>query len=610
MESFTFAPCPLPTRWTATVDPNAPHPEHPRPQLRRDTRWINLNGIYQAAIRPAAEPQPRELDLHILVPFPVESALSGLARRVTAADRIWYRRRFQAPAARADHTWLLHFGAVDWRADVWLDGTALGSHEGGYQPFWFDVGALGGEHELLITAWDPTEEGPQPRGKQMLRPNLVQRPFFYSPASGIWQTVWLEEVPTCRIVSLRLRSSSTSLSVGVRLVGSCEGDELRIEASVDGRTVASATAAATAELDLAVPDPHRWSPSDPFLYDLEVSLLRDGALRDRVTSYFALRAVEVRRDSSGVLRIHLNGEPLFLHGLLDQGYWPDGIYTAPCDEALRFDIEETKRLGFNLIRKHVKIEPARWYWHCDRLGMLVFQDMPNGDRMALGVPIGGIGLFDPTRWIGQRGIRRTPKSIAIFERELDAMIDDLGNSPAVVAWVIFNEGWGQFDTVRFAAHVAAADPSRLVDAVSGWVDDPGAGHLRDVHVYHPGPRIPQERDRRRAEILGEWGGLGLEVAGHRWPKRAFAYKRLKSAEELARHYEQRVTALTALARRGFAAAVYTQTTDVEGEVNGLLTYDRQVLKFDAERLRQTNERLQRAVSTAAAADRFVREGQR
>ncbi len=590
--SYAAAPCPLPTRWTASVDPDSVHPEHPRPQLQRPTPWINLNGLYDCAIRPRNDPRPEEFDLQILVPFPVEAALSGVARRITAADRIWYRRRVQAPPAPAGHTWILHFGAVDWRAETWLDGRPLGVHEGGYDPFSFDAGTLGGEHELVVSVWDPSDDGPQPRGKQMRRPNLFQKPFFYSPASGIWQTVWLEQVPLDRIESLRLRSAGNRLSIRAVLAG-CHGDEqIRVVVRAGGRETTTAVAAARDELILPVPEARRWSPDDPFLYDLEVSLLRGDRQLDSVSSYFGLRDVELRRDEKGILRIHLNGEPIFLHGVLDQGYWPDGIYTAPCDAALRFDLEETKRLGFNLVRKHVKVEPARWYWHCDRLGLLVFQDMPNGDRWTLGIPIGGIGNIDPTRWIGKKGIRRTPQSVRIFEHELTAMIDFVAHAPSVVAWVIFNEGWGQFDAPAYAAQVKQLDPARLVDAVSGWVDA-GAGDLRDVHVYHPGPRMPRKLDSRRAEVLGEWGGLGLDVPGRRWPKRAFAYRQFTSSEELTAHYEKLVEQLGLLVQRGLTAAVYTQTTDVEGEVNGLFTYDREILKFDEQRLIRANRRLRR-----------------
>ena len=589
LTEWTPKPPPLATAWSHRVDPLRPHPEHPRPQLVRP-EWRNLNGLYDCAIRPREEARAPVFDERILVPFPVESALSGVGRALGAEERLWYRRRFSAPRAPAHHTWLLHFGGVDWRTEVWLDGRSVGGHEGGFDPFSFDVGALGGDHELVVAVADPTDSGPQPRGKQARRAPLVVRPVFYTPASGIWQTVWLELVPRTHVSRIVLRPSADSLRIEVRLCGARGGERLRATALSDGQPLCLADGSADAGVLLEMPDARLWSPSDPFLYDLELQLLRDGETVDRATSYFGLREIEVREDGRGLRRFFLNGEPILPHGLLDQGYWPDGIYTAPSDEALRFDLEQTKQLGFNLVRKHVKVEPARWYWHCDRLGLMVFQDMPNGDRLTRGIPIGGIAPFDASRWLGARGIRRTASSAAIFERELEAMIETLGNHPAIVLWVPFNEGWGQFDAARIADRVRELDPTRPVDAASGWID-PGNGDVRDVHVYYPGPRLPSRRDPRRAEVLGEWGGLGLEVSGHRWPRRAFAYKILDSRAALQQRYATQLDALERLVPQGLAAAVWTQTTDVEGEVNGLFTYDRAVLKVDPDWLRQRNERV-------------------
>lgn len=559
--------------------------------------WRSLNGVFEFALRPRDEPQPLVFDESILVPFPVESALSGIGRKVTSQDRMWYRRRFAIPKAPPWHTWLVHFGAVDWRADVWLDGRLLGTHEGGFEPFSFDAGALGGEHELVVAAWDPTDAGPQPRGKQALQAPLTVRPVFYTPASGIWQTVWLECVPLTRIESLDLRPSGRSLRLKASIVGARGGDRIHVTVREGDTRVCFADIAALDELTIDVPEPRQWSPEDPFLYDLEVRLLRDGEDVDSVGSYFALRDVAIRRDDRGHLRFFLNDEPILLHGLLDQGYWPDGIYTPPSDEALLFDLEETKRLGFNLVRKHVKVESARWYWHCDRMGLLVVQDMPNGDRLTRGIPIGGIGPFDASRWVGARGIRRTHESRAIHERELENLLRFLGNHPSIVMWVPFNEGWGEYDAARIADRVAELDPTRLVDAASGWVD-PGNGDVRDVHVYYPGPRMPARRDPRRAEVLGEWGGLGLVGDGPRWPRRPFAYKILKDRQTLQDRYDVQFQQLEKLVRDGLAAAVWTQTTDVEGEVNGLYTYDRAELKVDRDWLVRHNRRLFAAFAEA------------
>ncbi len=587
MTRWRPAHCPLPTRWTATVDPDNVWPEHPRPQLVRP-QWQSLNGVYECSIQPLAAAPPTHFEATILVPFPVESALSGMARRVTATDRIWYRRSFHVDTAPDGHTWMLHFGAVDWRTEVWVNRRPLGSHEGGFDPFSFSLGPLGGDHELVIAVWDPTDDGPQPRGKQALHPPRLMRPFFYTPASGIWQTVWLELVPSTHVAALRLTpklgTDGDTLSIDAQLAGAYGDEEVCVLAMSNGRHVATTEGRlGDSPLQLSFTEPRRWTPDDPFLYDLEVRVRRRGKQMDAARSYCGLRDIRLQRDSRGALRFALNGKPLFLHGLLDQGYWPDGIYTAPSDEALRCDLEETKRLGFNLVRKHVKIEPARWYWHCDRLGLLVFQDMPNGDRMTRGIPLGGVGIFDPTRWLGERAIRRTPSSAAIYERELVAMLAALAHHPSIVMWVPFNEGWGQFDAARIAALVQASDHTRLVDAASGWID-PGTGDVRDVHVYYPGPRMPARPDPRRADVLGEWGGLGLVIDTHCWPKKPFAYRILKSAADFESAYAEQLAQLRILAEKGLAAAVWTQTTDVEGEVNGLFTYDRSTLKLDATNL--------------------------
>jgi len=562
--------------------------------------WHTLNGLWDCAIRPHSEGRPKNFDRRILVPFPVESALSGIGRSISAKDQIWYRRVIDVPAAAPGTTWWLHFGAVDWRAEVWIDGQYLGLHEGGFEPFGFDVGRLGAAHELVVGAWDPTDDGPQPRGKQARHPGRMMRPFFYTPASGIWQSVWLELLPVTHITALRLATHGDTIRIGVELHGAQSDERLHATIRNGESIVAEAEGNAATDLAVRIPDARRWSPSDPFLHDVEIELRRDGRRVDHAISYCGFREVEVRPDPRGVLRLHLNGQPILAHGLLDQGYWPDGIYTAPSDAALRFDLEETRRLGFNLVRKHVKIEPARWYWHCDRIGLLVFQDMPSGDRMTPGIPIGGIGPFDAARWIGRHGIRRTPHSAAIFERELGAMVRTLSHHPSIILWVPFNEGWGQYDATRIAAVVKHLDPTRLVDAASGWVD-PGNGDVRDVHVYYPGPRLPAHRDTTRAEVLGEWGGLGFIAGRHLWPnKKPFAYRIVSTANELQTRYARQFDQLAALIDHGLAAAVWTQTTDVEGEVNGILTYDRAVLKLDANWLIARNRALFDAFAKATS----------
>jgi len=565
---WTWAPAEgtLLTRWAADVDPSAPLPEYPRPQLVRDA-WLNLNGPWAYAIRRGSE-APAQADGTALVPFPIESALSGVGARVAPDAYLWLERSFLVPEAWRDGRVLLHFGAVDWEATVWVNGRELGSHRGGYTPFHFDItDALvpGAEQHLRVRVFDPTDAGDQPHGKQVLRPGGI----WYTPVTGIWQTVWLEPVPHTYVQGLRMTPSyaAGTLALQTHVEGDLDGITVRAIATVDGTTVARAAGPAGGALELSIDEPRGWSPSDPFLYDLTVELWRGDLVVDRVESYFGLRDVRLA-DVGGVTRILLNGEPLFQYGTLDQGYWPDGLYTAPTDEALRFDLDITKAMGMNLVRKHVKVEPARWYAHADRIGLLVWQDMPNGG---------------PHVAYGQGELSGTPPFAAQFERELFAMVDALHNHPSVISWVIFNEGWGQHDTVRLTDALSAHDPSRLINSASGW-NDMGSGDILDIHWY-TGPGAPAP-SAGRASVLGEFGGFGLPVLGHtsqdvdNW-----GYDTLSDPEVLASAYESALERLWPLiADPGLAAAVYTQLTDVESEVNGLLTYDREVLKIDLERL--------------------------
>jgi hypothetical protein len=585
-------PSPLMTRWAADVSPEAPHPDYPRPQLRRDA-WANLNGLWEYAIRPDG-PAPAAFDGSILVPFPVESALSGVMRPVPEDHVLWYRRSFTVPAEWAGRRLLLHFGAVDWEATVWVDGVSVGSHRGGYDPFSFDISdALSerAEHELLVRVHDPTDRGSQPRGKQVDEPHGI----WYTAVTGIWQTVWLEPVPSPHIERLRLEPDAIAgtLLLTALSQASPHSHAVRAVAYADGTQVAEAVGAPGAPLELAFARPRSWSPDDPFLFELRVELLAGDETVDAVRSYAGLRSIALGEDAGGVTRVLLNGEPLFQYGTLDQGYWPDGLYTAPTDEALRFDIEVARDLGFNMIRKHVKVEPARWYYWADRLGVLVWQDMPNGGPH---VPYGGGEATGFVPWADQ------------FELELTRVVDALHHHPSIVTWVIFNEGWGQHHTQRLSELVEGRDPSRLVNAASGW-NDLGVGAMLDLHWY-TGPAAP-EPESGRASVLGEFGGLGLPIVGHTLqPAGNWGYQTFADASALTDGYLELIERLWPLiADPGLAAAVYTQTTDVEIEVNGLLTYDRAVLKMDPERVRAANASLYRApprtvtlVATAERAD--------
>ncbi len=625
----------LHTPWTSRVDPDNPLPEYPRPQLRRP-RWLNLNGPWDYAILPRQQESAAAFDGRIIVPFPLESALSGVGRSLLPDQRLWYRRAFRLPEDWAGGRVLLHFGAVDWETAAWLNGQPLGVHRGGYDPFTFELTPVlrDGENELRLAVWDPGDTLGQPRGKQTLRPHAI----WYTPVSGIWQTVWLEPVPQTFIRRLKLTPDlpAGALHLSAEIDGDPAGLTLEATALWEGRPVASGAmhlgeagetgathltvspapvdgspvslplsthvergpggGASHLSLPLAIPDPHCWTPDTPYLYDLRLRLLRAGQEIDVVESYFGMRRFSLGSDAQGRPRLCLNGRPLFQYGPLDQGYWPDGLYTPPCEEAMLFDLEYCKRLGFNMLRKHVKVEPARYYYHCDRLGLIVWQDMPNGGladdglwpfiRGMLHLPVGD----DRPRQYPRFG-RADPENRENFQRELQAMIDALYNAVSIAMWVPFNEGWGQFDSNRIAAWVKAYDPTRWVDHASGFHDQ-GGGDCRSPHIY--GVRLrPARPEPRRAAVLSEFGGYTLKVAGHTYdPAAVFGYKKFTSAETLTDAYlallrEQ----LEPWIAQGLSAAVYTQTSDVEIEENGFLTYDRQVEKMDAAWLAEAHRHL-------------------
>jgi predicted amidohydrolase YtcJ len=565
---------PLMTKWAKDVLPELALPEYPRPQMVRG-QWRNLNGLWQFAFAKEGEEPPvgKELGERILVPFPVESALSGIMKH---GDRLWYRRTFTIPEDWGMQRVILHFGAVDWEATVWVNGKKLGDHRGGYDGFSFDItDALknAGEQELVVGVWDPTDAGTQPRGKQVLKPGGI----MYTPTTGIWQTVWLEPAPEAHIEGLKIVPDVDAGKVRITLMASAKAANHGVNVFVtppgSEQSMAFSFKNTAKPLEIPLANPDLWSPDNPSLYQLRVSLTPPMPMTvgDSVQSYFAMRKIEVGEDHKGVTRLLLNGKPTFMVGPLDQGFWPDGIYTAPTDEALKYDIEMTKKLGFNMTRKHVKVEPERWYYWCDKLGLLVWQDMPSGDR--------GIGDKDPD-------LKRSPESARQYEVELLRMIEGRGNHPCIVMWVPFNEGWGQFDTARIVDLVKKQDPSRLVDCASGWTDRK-VGDVHDLHVY-PGPGSA-EPEEHRAAVLGEFGGLGLGIEGHSWSNKTWGYLGTKDREELTRRYERLLARVYALKEKpGLSAAVYTQITDVETEGNGLMTYDRAVLKVDLERAAAVN----------------------
>lgn len=571
----------LMTPWGEHLDENCILTEYPRPQMRRNS-YLNLNGRWEYAITDSDE-SPRHWDGTILVPFSPESALSGVGRSLQPGQTLWYRREVILPQGfiPADGRLLLHFGAVDQEAAVYWNGRLLGRHMGGYNAFTLDAtDALGPRNSLVVRVHDDTDASFHSRGKQKTRRGGI----WYTPQSGIWQTVWMEAVPRHYIEGLRIVPLFDQSAVEVMVRCS---QPLQCEATVDGRTVPF-TSGEPARIPM--PDFRAWSPEDPYLYDLSVTLGED-----RVESYFGMRKMEVRADRGGVKRLFLNGEPYFQSGLLDQGYWPDGLYTAPSDEALIYDIQTAKAMGFNLLRKHIKVEPMRWYYHCDRLGMLVWQDMPSG---------GGTYRFSTITLPLVTGIHRRDNHYRAFARassqgrgeymdELEEMVGQLFNAPSVVLWVPFNEGWGQFDSTLVMERLRALDPTRPVDPASGWHDQ-GAGELRSLHVYFKPFRFRRDR-RGRALALSEFGGYNLRVDGHCFNQKDYGYRRLPDAAALwrdfSRLYEREV--LPAVPK-GLCASVYTQLSDVEDELNGLMTYDRRVVKLDADEVRELNERLKEA----------------
>lgn len=564
------------TAWSEEIDPQNVLPEYPRPQMVR-SEWKNLNGLWNYAIRPLGE-QPAAFDGEILVPFAVESSLSGVGERLGSKNELWYERTFEISPKWNGKRILLHFGAVDWKADVWVNGISVGSHTGGYTPFSFDITAAlaKGENTLRVRVWDPTDEGYQPRGKQVNNPNGI----WYTPVSGIWQTVWLEAVPQQYIREVRTTPDldRKTFRVEVPVCNAQPGDLVEVTLYDGGAEVASARALNGATVELTLADPKCWSPDSPFLYDMKVALLRNGRLIDAVESYAAMRKFSTLRDKNGIVRLALNNKPLFQFGPLDQGWWPDGLYTAPTDEALAFDVIKTKELGYNMIRKHVKVEPARWYYHCDKAGMIVWQDMPNGDQ--------GPQWQMHSYFTGEER-HRSAESEACYRKEWKEIIDYLYSFPSIGVWVPFNEAWGQFKGPEIAEWTKAYDPSRLVNPASGG-NHYLTGDILDLHHY-PQPKMTL-LDTNRATVLGEYGGIGLVIPDHVWVKNRdnWGYTRFNSPKEVTDEYARYADELLRLIGCGFAAAVYTQTTDVEVEVNGLMTYDRKVVKVEEERIREIN----------------------
>lgn len=567
------------TEWADKVDPQNVLPEYPRPIMERP-QWLNLNGLWDYAITKKDAPLPKTFDGKILVPFAIESSLSGVGKTIKADQSLWYERKFQIPEDWKGKNVLLNFGAVDWKAEVFVNGNKIGEHTGGYTPFSFNItkNLKDGENSLAVRVWDSTGNG-LPRGKQIENP----RGIFYTSVSGIWQTVWLEPVSASHISGLKITPDLDSSSFDIKVDSDDKSATATIKVLDNGKVVAQTTAAANKTANIPVKNPKLWWPRSPFLYDLEITLSNKGGEQvDSVKSYAAMRKFSIAKHGRfGGVDFTLNNKKFFTFGPLDQGWWPDGLYTAPTDEALKFDIQRTKDLGFNSIRKHVKVEPARWYTHCDRLGMVVWQDMPS---------MFGEGNGWQPRGFFQGEERTVSKKFEeTYRKEWKEIMESLHSYPCIAIWVPFNEAWGQFKTKEITEWTKSMDPSRLVNSASGgnYFD---CGDIVDSHDY--GNPIMYMFNNQKVNVVGEYGGIGCAVDGHLWVKdKNWGYGKMRSQEEVTKRFVELTNRFIDMTKYGCFGAIYTQTTDVEIEVNGLFTYDRKVLKVDEEKVREVNQKL-------------------
>ena len=596
-QNWTPAGNRIKTKWAEEVSPTNAHPEYPRPQMLRP-EWKSLNGLWDYAVTPKSEACPKAFDGKILVPFAIESSLSGVGKALTPDDALWYSTTFSVPSNWKGKRLILNFDAVDWKAEVFVNDIKVGSHTGGYTRFSLDVTPYvkNGSNSLVVRVEDASDNDFQPRGKQVKEP----RGIWYTSVSGIWQSVWIEPVAPAHITDYNVVSSvaDKAINVTVDAAGVQEGDVVKVflldggigystetanaaKPAADGMysVLASGMAVPGGTVTLNVRNPKLWSPESPYIYGLDIQILRAGKVIDRVAAYAPMREVSAYRKNGNTLLMGLNGEGLFQLGPLDQGWWPDGLYTAPTDEALKFDIQKTKDFGFNLIRKHVKVEPDRWYYYCDQLGMIVWQDMPS---FAVSKKWGMYYYGEGEDWPA------SPEAKANYYKEWGEILNQFKKFQCIAVWVPFNEAWSQFDTKDVVAFTKRTDPTRLVNQSSGGSWEEGVGDILDNHHYpYPAFRM---WDKAMINVLGEYGGIGFPVQGHLWQAdKNWGYVQYKSGDEVLAEYADFAEQLKQLIKQGCSAAVYTQTTDVEIEVNGLMTYDRKVIKMDEKKLRAVNE---------------------
>ena len=570
------------TKWGENINPNNVLQEYPRPILVRND-WKNLNGLWDYTITSKGENKPENYDGEILVPFPIESSLSGVRKRISKEQELWYHKNFQIPKKWKSKEIIIHFGAVDWESELWINDINVGLHKGGYDPFSFNITPYlrkGKNQKLELRVWDPTDDGFQPRGKQIKNPKGI----WYTPVSGIWQTVWLEPVNYKHITNIHTTTDIDDSSVLIKLFSSSDfkDDLIEFVLKEDEKVLQKTIIKSYLETKISFENPKLWSPESPFLYDLEIKIISKGKIIDHIETYFGMRKISIKKDVNGTRRMMLNNKEYFQFGTLDQGWWPDGLYTAPSDEALKFDIFKTKEFGFNMIRKHVKVEPARWYFHADKIGMLVWQDMPNGEKIER-------PKWQRNNFFNGQEFIPSFESEMNFKNEWNEIIDFLYSNPSIVCWVPFNEAWGQFKTEEISQLTKNIDPSRLVNAASGG-NYYNVGDITDIHNY-PEPKM-LFYNPNQSNVLGEYGGIGLAIENHLWQSdKNWGYVKYKSSEKATDEYVNFANQLLEMVLKGFSGAIYTQTTDVEGEVNGLITYDRKIIKLDMERVKEINKKV-------------------
>tara|TARA_B100000963_G_scaffold47885_1_gene36177 strand:+ start:4001 stop:5875 length:1875 start_codon:yes stop_codon:yes gene_type:complete len=590
------------SRWAKEVTPDNVWQEYPRPQFERST-WKNLNGMWDYVILKPNQPKPKTYEGKILVPFSFESALSGVGKSITPEDKMWYRKKFIIPNEWKGERILLNFEAVDHDTNVWVNDIFVGSHKGGFDRFSFDITTflkVRGNQTIEVSVKDGTNLSPQLRGKQHFKPSGI----VYTPVSGIWQTVWLEAVSNeAYLDEVKITTDIDKGTVKITPFGhEALRSSYKVKASIykNKSKIAEGSVSTNKLIELKIREPKLWSPDNPNIYDLKLTLTNPkGEIIDQVDSYFGMRKISLG-NHKGVKYLFLNNKPLFHYGTLDQGWWPDGLLTPPSDAAMRYDIEITKAMGFNMIRKHVKIEPDRWYYHCDHLGILVWQDMPSGGKMVekINGPTtnkrGDKKYYTNLQHVGRTDgdLNKNINESIQFETELRKMINIHYNSPSIVVWVPFNEGWGQYDTCRISDLVKALDSSRLVIPTSGW-SLRNCGDIYDIHTYDVDLKKPPYH-QDRATVIGEYGGIGLPIKKNLWNPNTinWGYQTYNSQKELIESYEYKFNQILKMKEmHGLSGAVYTQTTDVEGEVNGLLTYDREVIKIPTEILKNLHSPL-------------------